>query len=231
MKLLLTSGGITNISIADAFIDLAGKDAKDIKVAFIPTAGLILANNKDWLIDDMYNIKKLGCYVDIVDLAQLKKDEWLPRVELCDVIFVGGGNGFYLSYCMQKSGFMDELPRLLETRVYCGISAGSMIAGQSFVMTSAALDKPEAFIDEDYDDLGPVGRSDGKALQLVNLVFRSHLNSPKFPKLRKDFIAERAQKIPEPVYALDDDSALKIFDDKIAVISEGEWLVFNEEKA
>lgn len=38
MKLLLTSAGITNDSIAKSLLDMVGKDVKDIKVAFIPTA-------------------------------------------------------------------------------------------------------------------------------------------------------------------------------------------------
>ena len=38
MKLLLTSAGITNRSIADTLLDMVDKDVKDIKVAFIPTA-------------------------------------------------------------------------------------------------------------------------------------------------------------------------------------------------
>lgn len=228
MKLLLTSNGLSNKSIADAFIKLVGKPAEDIKVAFIITAGLINGGNKHWLINDLGNIQKLGCYVDIVDIAQLSKDEWYPRVELCDVIFVGGGNGFYLSYCMQKSGMLDALPELLNTRIYAGISAGSMIACQSLALASDALKNPKAFKDGDYDLLGPKGRASGKTLKFADIIFRPHLNSRHFSLVRKDFLEEKVKSLDYPVYAIDDNSALEVVDGLVEVVSEGEWLLFNE---
>lgn len=227
MKLLLTSNGLSNKSIADAFVKLVGKPANDIKVAFIPTAGLAEKDDKGWLITDMYRIKSLGCYVDIVDIAQLPKNEWLPRLEWCDVIFVGGGNTFYLSYWMQQSGLFAELPRLLESRVYAGISAGSMITGTSLVLTTQASKQPQAFVDEDYNELGPKGRSAVETLRFVDFLVRPHLNSASFPLASMHSIAERAKHMSETIYAIDDDSAVQVVGNEITVISEGEWQKFN----
>jgi dipeptidase E len=227
VKLLLTSNGLSNKAIAEAFVRLVGKSVQDIKVAFVPTAGLAEKNDKGWLIDDMYRIKQLGCFVDIVDIAQLPKNEWLPRIEWCDVIFVGGGNAFYLSYWMQKSGLFDELPRLLETRVYAGISAGSMITGRNLVLTTQASTLPQAFVDEDYDKLGPVGRSAAETLNFVEFLVRPHFNSPSFPLASYESIEPRIKDIPETVYAIDDDTAIQVIDDEMAVVSEGNWQKFN----
>ena len=185
-KLLLTSNGLSNDTIKKAFLDLVGKPANDIKVAFIPTAGLADAGDKEWLINDMYRIRSLGCYVDVVDIAQLKKDEWLPRVDVCDVIFVGGGNTFYLSYWMQQSGLFEMLPELLKNKVYAGISAGSIVTGASLTLTSQAIKNPRAFEDEQYELFGPVGRSSAKSLHFVDFVFRSHFNSRFFFMVNKD---------------------------------------------
>jgi len=230
MRLLLTSNGLSNQSIARAFLDVAGKDAKDIKVGFIPTAAMVEPGDKGWLINDLANIQKLGCYVDIIDIGQLSKDEWLPRLKTCDVIFVGGGNTFYLSYCMQKCGLFNMLPELLETRMYAGISAGSMVAAQSLALASQALKNEEAFSDEDYDLLGPKGRSSGKTLQFVDFIFRPHLNSRYFTMAKKEILIEKTKHLDKPVYALDDSSALKIIGNQIEVISEGEWILLNEDK-
>ena len=227
MKLLLTSNGLSNKSIADAFIKLVGKKPEDIKVAFIPTAAAHENGDKDWLINDLYRIHALGCYVDIIDIAQLSKEEWLPRVEPCDVIFVGGGNTFYLSYMIQQSGLFDELPRLLETRLYAGISAGSIMTGSSLVLTSEAGAHPEAFEDEDYRILGPKGRASVKTLQYVDFIIRPHYNSPSFPVAQKAILEQKAKNISDAVYAIDDQSALRIVDGDITVISEGEWLKLN----
>lgn len=194
MKLLLTSGGVTNESIKAALFGLVGKTPKDTKIAFVPTAGLIEASDKSWLIDDLYRIKETGAIVDIVDLAQLQKGEWLPRVEWADVIFVGGGNSFYLSYWMQRSGLMEELPNLLKTRVYAGISAGSMVAGDSLRISSQAI-KKNILADDEYDELGPSGRSSAKTAQLVKLVVRPHFNSPFFTKITAELIEKKAKEL------------------------------------
>jgi peptidase E len=114
MKLILTSAGITNNSIAKAvktFVN--GK----IKIAFIPTAANNEKGDKDWLIKDLFNCSKLG-EVDIVDISALEKKDWLLRLEWADAIFVGGGDTKYLMSWIVKSGLDKELPELLKTRVY-----------------------------------------------------------------------------------------------------------------
>jgi dipeptidase E len=162
----------------------------------------------------------------VVELTALTPEEIKEVLEVSDAIFVGGGNTFFLSYCMQKAGLFDLLPELLKTKVYAGISAGSMITGQSLALTSKALDNPQTFTDEYYNELGPKGRSAGESLKFVDLIFRPHLNSDFFPKIRKDILEEKCRDLDlkYPVYALDDMSALKIIDGAVEVISEGEWL-------
>ncbi len=228
MKLLLTSGGITNESIKNAFLGLAGKPAEEIKVAFIPTAGLPEPGDKAWLINDLYRLKQLGCYVDIVDLAQLKKEEWLARAKVCDVIFVGGGNSFYLSYWFEQSGFFAMLPELLKTRVYTGISAGSMIVTGSLKLSSQALNVyGQLKNEEEYNKLGPEGRSLPKTANLVPFLFRPHLNSESFPMSRLEFMAEAAKDFAQPIYVADDQTAIKVVNDTIEVVSEGTWKKYN----
>ena len=229
MKLLLTSNGLSNKSIADAFIKLVGKPAKDIKVAFIPTAAMPEPDSKNWLIDDLYRIKNLGCDVDIVDLANLTKKEWQERVKPCDAIFVGGGSTFYLSYWMQKSGFFEALPKLLKTKVYAGISAGSIIMGRTMRVTSEALEGIGILTDDEYEELGPPGRSSSKTLHLVDFSLRPHLNSKQNQRVRSEqFIAKIAPSMDGPLYAFDDASAIQVVDGKVEAISEGRWLLFNE---
>ncbi len=226
MKLLLTSGGITNEPIKKALRELVGKKYKDIKITFIPTAAFAEGHDKGWLIDDMYRVKQTGAYIDVVDIAQLPKNELFLRLEEADVIFVGGGNSFYLSYWMEKSGLMEQLPKLLETRVYAGISAGSMIVGDSLRVSSQALAKGK-LSDDEYDELGPEGRSLAKTAKLVKFVVRPHLNSRFFPKITGPYIQELAKELHVPIYALDDQSAVKVTDDKVEVVTEGEWKLYN----
>lgn len=227
MKLLLTSNGLSNDSIANALEDLVEKPRKEIKIAFIPNAAFPVDDftneSREWLVNDLYRIKEFCGFIDIVSLVDLTPEEILERLEYSDVIFVGGGNTFYLSYCLEKSGVFDVLPNLLETRVYAGISAGSMIATASIRTASQAIKNPDKFIDEEYGELGPKGRSAGRSVKLVDFVVRPHFNNKSFPNVRADFMEEIVREVKLPLYAIDDNSAIKVDGDKIEVISEGDW--------
>ena len=220
MKLLLTSNGLSNPSIAKALFELVGKPAEETNIAFVPTASNVEEGDKGWLIDDLVNIKKQGFEsVDIVDISALPREMWLPRLEAADVLFFSGGNTFHLMRWIKESGLVELLPELLKTRVWAGISAGSMVTTRDLsVSQSKKL----------YYDGMPEGEDEKKGLGFLDLHFRPHLNSPHFKKVRKEFLEPMAKELQGPLYALDDMSALKIIDGKIEIISEGEYLVLNK---
>jgi dipeptidase E len=146
-------------------------------------------------------------------------------LEEADVLLVGGGATFYLSYWLQQSGLANVLPQWLKSKVYVGISAGSQVAGSSLRSTGEALEAG-VISDDEYNEIGPKGQSSGKALGLVDFAFRPHLNSLDFPKIRVDYLTEVAKTLEGPMYALDDQSALKIVDSSVEVVSQGEWHLF-----
>ena len=224
MKLLLTSNGISNDKLARELECLASQKFNELKIAFIPTAGLYGSGDKDWMILDMYRLHKRGAEVDVVDVAQLPNAEINERLLWSDVIFVGGGNPFYLSYCFEKAGMFDLLPRLLETRVYAGISAGSMIASKT-LRTSSEAYKSDKFYDESYDEFGPDGRSSMQTLAYVDFAFRPHLNSRYFPDVTKEKMQALADNLKAEMYVCDDETAVSINDSSLAVVGEGKWHV------
>lgn len=230
MKLLLTSNGLSNDLIANALEELVGKPRKEIKVAFIPTAAFSQDDDKhesrDWLINDLHRINEFAGFVDIVSLADLETTQILERLSYVDVIFVGGGNTFYLSYWMEKTGLFAALPKLLETRVYAGISAGSMIATANIRTASQAIKNPQKYYDELYDELGPKGRSSAKTAKLVDFVLRPHFGSATFPNVSGDFLTAIVEDTQLPLYAIDDQTAIKIIDGEVEVISEGTWKLY-----
>ena len=232
MKLLLTSAGITNESIANALHELVGKPTSEAKIVVIPTAQNAEADDKSWVIEeDLVGPHKLGwkkfSIVDLAAVSSLDRELWWSQLEEADVLLFGGGNTYYLSYWMQQSGVFAALPKWLESKVYVGISAGSQMAGANLHVTSEALAKGDELRDDEYDKLGPRGQSSAKSLQLMDFVFRPHLNEPSFPKIREPFLKDQAANLDVPIYALDDQSALKIVDNKVEVISEGTWRLFN----
>lgn len=216
MKLFLTSAGLSNQKLVDAFENLVGLSKDQIKIAFIPTAANVEPGNKDWQIEDYSNLNKQGYVVDIVDISALPKDIWLPRLEEANVIFVGGGNTFHLNQWLEKSGLKDLLPELIKTRVYAGISAGSMLACKwnSTELDTQLYDEQPEKIDK-YDSLG-----------LVDFYIFPHFNSEEFPRVNSDEINNLTKQIQMPIYALDNNSAVVVNEDKIEVISEGKWEKF-----
>src|SRR3989337_2484798 len=138
MKLLLTSNGLVNKSIANALLDLVGQSFDKTNLAFIPTAANVEEGDKWWLIDDLSRCKNLGfAQVDIVDISALPKNLWKPRLETADILLFGGGNVFHLIYWLNKSGLAGLLPDLLKKRVYVGISAGSMVCGKRILLSQS----------------------------------------------------------------------------------------------
>lgn len=215
MKLLLTSAGLSNKSITQALEELLAKSAQGAKLAFIPTAANIEPGEKSWLVDDLSNFKKAGFEIDIVDISAIPKENWLPRLQEVEVLCFGGGNTFHLMYWLKQSGLQAELPSLLKNRIYVGISAGSCVAGPSIANSIQDL-FDEQYVIEIREGLG-----------LVNFQFVPHLNSPHFDKIREKNLRAASQHIADPVYALDDNSALKVVNGKTEIISEGKYLALN----
>jgi hypothetical protein len=56
---------------------------------------------------------------------------------------------------------------------------------------------------------------------------RPHLNSKWFPQVKVPYIEAQAKELQEPVYAIDDQSAVVVtghgIEQKASVVSEGEW--------
>jgi len=218
MKLLLTSGGITNKSIADALFSLTGKNPEDTTVVFIPTASNVETGDKDWLINDLLNLKKLNFKsIEITDISAVDEKIWKPSIEGADILFFEGGNTYHLMGWLEKSGLAKMLPELLKDKVYVGVSAGSMVTNKDLALKLSQIVYGED-LDKDYEMAG---------LNYVDFYFLPHLNSEYFVNLREDFVRNAVKDMDEKIYVLDDDSAIKVVDGKVEVISEGKWFKIN----
>ena len=216
MKLLLTSNGLSNQSITNALLELTGKPASETVIVFIPTAMNVARGSKDWFINDLYNIKRQGFkFIDIVDISALPKELWLPKIEKGDVLFFSGGNTYHLMYWLQKSGLSGLLPELLETRVYAGISAGSIITNPTIAYTSS--DKAKYYQEQ-------FGYKSEAALNLVDFYVYPHFKSLKHLDSNEKNLKKTAEDTKKDVYGLDDESALKVVDNLVTIVTEGNCL-------
>ncbi len=217
MKLLLTSNGFSNQEIADALFELVGKKPEDTSLVFIPTASNVEMEDKDWFIDDLINIKKQNFKsVAIADISAVPENIWRPQLEAADVLFFEGGNTYHLMRWVNDSGLIKLLPEMLKTKVYVGLSAGSMITGPDLNLKLA-----KAIYGEEAEKDSMAG------LSLVDFYFLPHLNNSHFSARMEDNLNEAMKEVAQKTYVLDDQSALKVVDREIQHVGVGKYLEFN----
>lgn len=217
MKLLLTSGGLSNQAIVDSLYTLTGKKLEETKLAFIPTASNVEQGNKGWFINDLINLKKQNFQsISIVDISAVSESIWRPQLDEADILFFGGGNTYHLMSWVNKSGLAKLLPEYLKTKIYVGLSAGSMIVGPDIDLKLCK---------EIYGDEAEV--SSMPALGFVDFYFLPHFNNPSFATRTETNLAEAAKNIKRKTYVLDDNSALKVVDGKVEYVGIGKYLEFN----
>lgn len=159
MKLLLTSSGISNRSIAKALQSLHGKNSSEMKVGFIPTAASAEAGNKDWVVKHLIELWRYGYnWIDIIDISS-DGINWQERLSTVDIIYLTGGNTFYLLDQFRRTGFDDWLNKNLKNKIYVGGSASTIIATPKIDVAGI-----EPFADKNF-----VGLKDLKAMNWVDL--------------------------------------------------------------
>jgi len=219
MKLLLTSAGISNPSIHNALVDLLGKPISEASALFIPTAIYAIPNGVNIarqvicgsLGDPFCDLgwKSLGL-LELTALPSIKQELWVPMLLETDALLVGGGDCQYLYYWMKQSGLADLLPLFLRKAVYVGLSAGSM------VMTRFGTTYGNHTLPAESD----------KSLGLIDFALHPHLDHKWFPENSLANLEKLAATIPVPSYAIDDQTAIKVTDGTIEIVSEGHWKLF-----
>ena len=221
MKLLLTSAGVKNTSIHDALVDLLGKPIADSSALCIPTAmyghpnvgpgagawRFISGQSAEPMCE--LGWKSLGV-LELTALPSIDEEHWVPKVLETDVLLVSGGDALYLCHWMRESGLVDLLPSLSET-VWVGMSAGSM------VMTPR--------IGEDFVGWKPPSGEDS-TLGVVDFSICPHLAQEGMPGNSMAEAESWAAGIEGPAYAIDDETAFKVTDGTVEVVSEGHWRLF-----
>jgi dipeptidase E len=214
MKLLLTSGGVRNPSIHAALLDLLGKPIADCDALVVPTAlyGHPMAGPRQAYrtisgLEDECPMVSLGWksvgLLELTALPSLAPDAWVPVVSAADVLLVDGGDAAYLCHWLRESGLAELIPSL--DSVWVSVSAGSMVltprTGMDFVNWHS-----------------PAGDT---MLGVVDFSIFPHLDV--FPTNTMAAAEAWAAELGIPAYAVDDDTAIKVVDGTVEVVSEGTW--------
>ena len=219
MKFLLTSAGIKNPSIRHALLDLLGKPIAESSALCIPTASHANPGGagQAWKFISGQEPRTPMCelgwmslgVLELTALPSLDEALWAPTVRETDVLLVNGGDPLYLCYWMRQSGLADILPSL--RTVYVGLSAGSMVMAPS--------------IGEDFVRWRPPTGGD-ETLGLVEFSMFPHLDHEDLPENTMADAEKWAAGMPVPGYAVDDETAIKVTDGTVDVVSEGHWKLF-----
>ena len=221
MKLLLTSAGIRNPTLEATLIDLLGKSIAESAALCIPTAVHPMVDGPTHAYRFITGtgpfstpMCELGWRsVGVLELAALPtvaRETWVAAVRETDVLLVNGGDPMYLNYWMRESGLADLLPSL--PAVYVGLSAGSVIMAPN--------------IGQDLVRWKPPSGGD-ETLGIVDFAIFPHLDHPMLPENTMADAERWAAGMSVPGYAIDDETAIRVVDGQVDVVSEGHWKLFD----
>ena len=222
MKLLLTSAGINNPSIRAALVELLGKPIAESNALAIPTGGYgypegnrpagvwrFISGRSGQPMTEL-GWKSVGV-LELTALPSIDSERWVQWVSEADVLLVSGGDALYLAHWMRESGLADLLPTLRDT-VWASFSAGSMAlapkVGSDFIGWQP-----------------PNGRDQG--VGIIPFSIFPHVDHPDLPENTMAAAEKWAAEIGGPAYAIDDDTAIKVVDGAVEMITEGHWRLFN----
>jgi len=219
MKLLLTSAGIKNPSIHDALVDLLGKPIVECSALCIPTGMYghpwVGPGEKVWQFIagqeprcPMCELgwKSLGV-LELTALPSIDEERWVRLVQETDVLLVSGGDALYLCHWIRQSALADLLPSLDET-VWVGLSAGSMVVTPR--------------IGDDFVGWKPPTGGD-ETLGIVDFSIFPHVDNADLPRNTMANAERWAGGLSGPAYAINDETAIKVVDGAVDVVSEGHW--------
>jgi dipeptidase E len=154
--------------------------------------------------------KSLGV-LELTALPSIDEERWVPMVQETDALLVDGGDSLYLCHWMQQSGLADLLPSL--PAVWVGLSGGSMVMAPN--------------VGEDFVGWTPPTGGD-RALGIVDFSIFPHLDHEALPENTMADAERWAAGLSRPAYAIDDETAIKVVDGSVEVVSEGHWKLFTQ---
>jgi dipeptidase E len=246
MKLLLTSSGISNKSIRNALVELLGKPINEANALLVPIGVYPFRGGPYYAWNPIggdaaprmcqLGWKSIGI-LELSVLPSINKDIWVPTLAEADALLVWGGDPLFISYWMQQSGLTDLLPSLLGKLVYVGVSAGSIAVASLFAETyseqrfcaGSPLTSGEIVFSSAKGDVsGTLVTANG--IGLTEFAVIPHFENKNHFGSSSVNAEKWASKLPVPVYAIDEDTAIKVNDGDVEIVSEGQWKLFTPGK-
>ena len=171
MKLFLTALMISSAQVGE-LKKLAGKRAREIKIALIENATEPYPEGQSWIEGNLKSLKSFGFEVELIDLKKYKGKlvKFESMLANKDVVWLGGGNTFYLRWILKDVGVDKIVTKRVKDNaiIFGGDSAGAIVAGPTLKYFDSA--------DDPNDSPGVV--LDG--LNIIKQVIVPHMDNEKF---------------------------------------------------
>lgn len=182
--------------------DLEGKT-----VTYIPTAGIV--EEIDGMVEEeTKTLESLGMDVDVLDVSTASFEMIENSLAKNDVIFVGGGNTFFLLQELRRSGADRVLLREIgKGKIYIGESAGAVIACPD-IEYCAGMDSP---------DLAPE-LTDYTGLGLVDFYIVPHIGNPQMGEAAEKAVEEYSGRMN--IKAITDEQIILVEGESVKVLKQ-----------
>lgn len=172
----------------------------DMKIAYIDTATKGIPDPS--ILDrHVKRMKELNFNFEVIDIAGKNEDGLFELLKNKDLIYVQGGNTFYLLKCIRESGFDKVIKKLLHKGIiYAGASAGAYVACPTIEMATW----------NDTRHFDRFGITDFTAMNLFPNLIKAHFTEDQRIKLNPYI-----EKANYTVELLTDDEAIIMKDNKI----------------
>lgn len=199
-KLLLTSTGLANQNITNQFLQIIDKPVSQIKIIFVPTASRSEEELK-YVNESKKELLDLGISANNIKTLNLDKPVSFQEVEDFDVIYVCGGNTFYLLKKAREAGFDKVIIEFAKTdKLYFGVSAGSIL------------------VCPNIDIASPFDENDVNLTDLTGLNLTDVIVSPHYKDEEKTIIDDFKKKSQYKVVPLTDNQALLVLDGETKIV-------------
>ena len=189
-NIVLTSCGIIDEDFKSRFYEVIPKDElKNKKILYVTTAmDGESDDDRSWADKEYKTILELG--ISEKNIVEYKIGKSQDNLEDFDIMYMMGGNTFYLLDVIRKTGFDRMINNFLNAKkLYIGSSAGSIIIGNS-IETAAPFDDNN------------VGMTEFSSLKLVDGIIIPHANK------KEEFIDSLKKETDEKIIPLCDGNGI-----------------------
>ncbi|MFH1292346.1 MAG: Type 1 glutamine amidotransferase-like domain-containing protein [bacterium] len=201
MKLLLTSSGI---GVKNELLKFIPKPYANTRVAYIITASRV-EEDTSYLDKESKLLRDIGCQVEEMTFENCDQNSARKLLHDIDLIYVQGGNSFYLLKILKESGADVVIKEMVKKGVpYIGVSAGSYIACPTIEVATWS-----------HQDKNSCGLKDLSALAFVPFLISAHYTDEY-----KEILKQEIAKTNYEVKVLRDDQALLVEDHNIKLVKD-----------